>query len=297
MHLTPVTSTWKETHLAPFDELMLSWNGPRPSKGTYLFYVSLKTNGWSPWLLYASWGSEGQSSFLSTTPLAPVRCYQDTVQVLGGNKATGFQIKIVSEGGAAVDQLRELHVYCNGDRTQESTLSDSEPISIPVNGLSQMAIDHIRRKGFCSPTSTAAVVRYLLHTNAIDPISFAEHCWDSGFDIFGNWVFSVAQAAVELGPEWSCWVERARGFDSLYERLQQGTPVVVSIQGPLSGGAQPYQNGHLVVVRGFDPVQQKILCMDPAFLSDEETLVSYDLADFLQAWNRRDRLAYVFIKK
>jgi len=34
--------------------------------------------------------------------------------------------------------------------------------------------------------------------------------------------------------------------------------------------------------------------MDPAFSTDAATHVTYDFSDFIQAWNRRGRIAYVF---
>jgi hypothetical protein len=296
MHQKNIEQEWKEENLLPFDELMLSWNAARPTEGRYLFYVSVKIDTWSPWLLYASWGSDGQASFLSTTQEAPIRAYQDAVEVLEEKKATGFQIKIVSEGLAPLDALYSLHVYMNSDKTQEpeQTMAYTQPIFLEIGGLSQMVLTHMRYADFCSPTSTAAVTRYLAGNTAIDPVDFAQHVWDSGFDIFGNWVFNVAQASAELGPAWSCWVERLKGFDDIYQRLAEGTPVIVSVRGPLPGSAKPYVKGHLMAVIGFDPLQQTVVCMDPAFPSDFDTLTDYNLSDFVQAWNRRGRVAYVF---
>lgn len=287
----------KKEDLPPFDELIVTWNAIRPSKGKYLFYASVKIKEWTPWLLYASWGNDGQSSCNSTTNVAPVKIYQDALEVLEGQKATGFQIKAAAEGNASLDEIRELHVYTNSDKTAEprQTTPHLLPVYLPLKGLSQMALDHVRHRDLCSPTSTTAVVRYLSNQSGIDPIRFAQNSWDGGFDIFGNWVFNVAQAAAELGPMWDCWVERLSGFDDIYLRLKQGTPVIVSVRGPLPGSAHTYTNGHLMVVIGYE--EQKVICMDPRFPSDAETEVRYDLSEFLQAWNRRGRVAYIFSKR
>lgn len=297
-HQKKIESEWKEDHLPPFNELMISWNATRPLKGKYLFFISVKTDSWSPWLLYASWGKDGQTSFCSTTNDAPVRVYQDMLEVLESKQATGFQIKIISEEKAPLESIHGLHVYTNSDKTEEplQTLSYSSPIQLQVKGLSQMALNHIRHQDLCSPTSTTAVVQYLLNNTEIDPIHFAQNSWDSNFDIFGNWVLNVAQAAAELGKSWNCWVERLNGFDEIYQSLHKGTPVVVSVRGPLPGSALPYAKGHLIAVIGYDPLQQKVICMDPAFPNDSETTVFYNLSDFLQAWNRRGRVAYLFSK-
>lgn len=100
-----------------------------------------------------------------------------------------------------------------------------------------------------------------------------------------------------LGPKWNCWVERLNGFDEVYNQLLQGNPVVVSVRGPLKGSAAPYTKGHLMAVIGYRPIEHKVICMDPAFPSDQETIVEYDLEDFLQAWSRRGKIAYVFTTK
>ena len=296
MHQREVGTHWQEEGILPFDELMLSWNAARPLQGKYLFYVSVKTEDWSPWLLYAAWGSDGQSSFHEKADQEPVRVYQDALEVLEGQKATGFQIKVVPEGLAVLEDIHALHVYTNGDRLQDpkQMVLDVPSIGLSLPGISQMVLNHERPTSLCSPTSTTSVVRYLLNCPDVDPVYFAQNVWDGGFDIFGNWVFSVAQAATELGKDWNCWVERLAGFEAVYQRLQQGAPVVVSIRGPLTGSAQPYASGHLIAVIGYDSLRQRVLCMDPAFPADDQTLVSYDLLDFTQAWNRRGRVAYVF---
>lgn len=299
IHQAEVEGTWREESLAPFDELMISWNTPRPPRGNYLFYVSVKIDRWSPWLLYASWGRDGQKSFKSKTEEPPVQVYQDAVSILNSQKATGFQIKVTLDDRTTPVSIAQLHVYTNSDWTQAITQSQNYTASpqLELKGLSQMALNHPRNQDLCSPTSTIAVVRYLSNDNTIDPVYFASHVWDEGFDIYGNWVFNVAQASSSLGPIWSSWVERLSGFDPIYESLQAGLPTIVSVRGPLSGSALPYAKGHLMAVIGYDAQEKKVICMDPAFPSNEESLVSYDFADFMQSWQRRGKIAYVFKRK
>lgn len=289
---SPFQEVWKEENLTPFNELMLTWNAARPESGKFHFYISVKTEEWSPWLLYATWGSEGQSSYQSS---GPVKVYQDAVEVAEGKKATSFQVKIEAEGSASLNGIHGLHVYTNGDKVQEWTNTHYQTsVFLEVAGLSQMTVAHPRHMDLCSPVSTTAATRFLSHDSSIDPAVFAQKAWDSGFDIYGNWVFNVAESYTYLGKEWSCWVERLNGFDPIYERLSQGTPVIVSVRGPLAGSASPYAKGHLMAVIGYDPQQQKVKCMDPAFPKDSETLVSYDFTDFMEAWGRRGNVAYVF---
>lgn len=294
----PITEEWAEENLFPFDELMMSWNAIRPVEGKFNFYIRVKTDQWSPWLLYASWGNEGQSSFLRTSEESSIRIFQDTLEVKEGKKATAFHVKIITEGCSDLKNIYALHVYTNSDKDQDLEKVDSSlsTVYLKVPGISQMALNHIRYRDLCSPASTASVVRYLSNNHKIDAVDFAQQVWDSGFDIFGNWVFNAAQASACLGPNWNCWVERLNGFNSIYQYLKQGIPVVVSIRGPLKGSAQAYSQGHLLVVIGYDSLNQKVMCMDPAFPLDHQTHVYYDFSDFVQAWNRRGNLAYVFDK-
>ena len=90
--------------------------------------------------------------------------------------------------------------------------------------------------------------------------------------------------------------ERLNGFDQIHQRLIQGTPIIVSVRGPLHGSALSYSAGHLMVVIGYDSLNQKVICMDPAFPSDDQTHVSYDLSNFIEAWSRRGKVAYIFSK-
>lgn len=297
MHHVKPDKEWKEENLPPFDELILSWNGIRPIEGKHFFYIRVKIHEWSSWFLYAVWGKDNQSCFLTSAPDAHIRIYQDTLEVLEGKKATAFEIKIVQEGNASLDNIRHLHVYTNSDQDQEKPMiAHHTAIKLPVSGLSQIEINHPRNKDFCSPTSTTAVIRYLLHHSTLDPLDFSQHAWDSGFDIYGNWILNVAQASLELGDEWTCWVERLSGFDAVIQKLHKGTPVIASVRGPLKGSAFPYSTGHLLVIIGYDPEQQKVICMDPAFPTNYQTEVCYDQLDFFHAWSRRGNIAYIFNK-
>lgn len=289
-HTHDVKNEWKKENIPAFNELILTWNGQRPHIGKFLIYVSLKTDSWSSYQLYGSWGVDHQSSFSSLE--SNIKVYQDVVEVKNGLKATGFQVRLEPVDGAKIDDLRSMHVYTNS----QSVLA-AEPVyktvSIAVPGLSQRILSHPRASDLCSPTSTVAVIQSLTK-QGIDPVDFASKSLDMGFDIFGNWVLNLAECSTRLGKSWNCWVQRLNGFPDLYERLMQGTPVVVSVRGPLIGSALPYAKGHLLVVRGFDAQERMVLCMDPAFPANSETHHSYPLSDFMEAWNRRGFISYIF---
>lgn len=291
-HLMEIAPEWHQETLKPFNELILSWNGDRPEQGKIDFYIRVKTEEWSSWLHYASWSKEEQCTFSETK--GDVKSYQDAIELLNGKKASAFEVRVVSEGKAS---LHGLHVYTNGDKRSEPLpFYPTEMVHLNVQGLSQMALNHPRNGSICSPTSTTAVLRYLTQ-RPIDSLEFAAHARDHGFDIYGNWILNTAQASAELGSNWNCWVERLDGFSDIHNRLMRGFPIVISIRGPLQGSALPYEQGHLIAIVGYEPIGRRVLCMDPAFPSDEKTLVSYDLDELMQAWNRRGQVAYLFESK
>ncbi len=272
-------------NIAPFNELILTWNGKRPTSGTVNFYVRLKTEQWSPYLLYASWGTNKQCSYAN---ISEIRVYQDTITTQ--TFATGYEILVE---GADVADFR-YHVFVNQAKPTVE-LSNFCSVQLQVPGLSQRILNHPRKLDLCSPTSTVAVTEFLLN-QTIDPLTFASNVIDSTFDIYGNWVLNLAHASSLLGDQWNCWVERLNGFALLHARLLKNTPVIVSVKGPLSGSALPYAQGHLLVVTGYDSIAKRVCCMDPAFPTNSETLVQYPLQDFVEAWNRRGFISYIFEK-
>jgi len=278
---------WEERGCIPFDELIVSWNASRPQHGDFFISISLWNGKWSPWINYALWGAGKQLTF--EHKVENYRSYQDTLEVLDGRLVEGFRIKV--EG--PIECLRSLHASLRNTQTYrliaDCSLEDS--IALDVPGLSQMALSDPRNKRICSPTSTAAVLRYF--NCPVEIIKFADKVRDEAFDIYGNWVLNIAQAAHELSS-FHCCVGRLAGIDEMLSFCRRGFPVVVSVKGPLAGSALPYEGGHLLVVRGYEANQKRLLCMDPGFPQDSLTQVSYPLSDFAAAWGRRQGLAYLF---
>jgi hypothetical protein len=276
---------WEVSGVAPFEELIVSWNAVRPQAGEFTIFVSLQVGEWSPWLPYAVWEAGSQHGF--TGKEWNIKVDLDAVIAVGA-KADGFRIRVEAKKGAEMKDFRALHASTSTPSDILTPAYFAAPtLSLEVEGLSQ-------KPRQCSPTSTSAVIQYLTG-NPIDPVAFAERCWDHRFDIYGNWVLNVAAAYHELRETpYSCWVERLDGFEPILEALEKGLPTVISVRGPLPGSASAYAEGHLIAVIGFDAERQQVVCMDPAFPTDKETLVRYDLNDLLEAWARRQYIAYVF---
>lgn len=290
--------TWEQPDVISFDELIVSWNAMRPQYGDFNINIAVKINEmWSPWFLYSSWSSESQKGGNVDPVRFPVQVRQDILQVVDGQKATGFRVRVDAKNGATLEEFYWLHACATSvvDLLPTKVTANSS-VNLDVPLISQMMLKHARHKDMCSAASTSSVVSYLLKKNRIDPVSFALQACDEAHDIFGNWILNTAHASAILGKKWQCWVQHLTGFDDIHARLRINIPVVVSVKGPLKGSALPYSNGHLLVVKGYDHKEKEVICMDPAFSENELTDVRYDLDDFVKAWSKRNFIAYIFEK-
>jgi hypothetical protein len=282
--------TWTQKNTIPFHEVIISWSGQRPARGAFVIEVSVcKKNEWSPWFSYMYWGASQQHAY-------KLEAYRKIQKFLGTTKGTGFRIRIKCQDGALLKTLRAVHA-CVTNLAQHKVLPELPTLiaqELCVAPISQIALNHVSSTRICAPTSTSVGVAFLMPGTVPNPLAFAERVCAGCSRIYGVWALNTAQAAHELGSPWYCYVARFSRVQQLINQLNQGYPIVVSIQGPIVGGARPYEAGHLLVVRGYDAVNKKVLCMDPAFSDNLATYVAYDSADFIAAWNRRKGMAYVF---
>lgn len=291
---------WFVPKVNEYDELIISWNADRPVKGHYVIQVSVNIGEkWSPWLLYAVWGDRFQYSFQDYANSALVRSYQDQIQLLDGNFAKGFQIRIQAYAGATLDHFYRL--YACTSNLQNFKVDTTPPfhssILLPLTGVSQLSLNHPRNKSLCSPSSTTSCLHYLLGNKNLNALIFAKKVHDSAFDIYGNWPFNTAQAFVELGFQWLCFCRRLPSFSLIQETINQGFPVVTSIKGMMTGSFLSYTTGHLVALKGYNAGSQQIICMDPAFPTTIQTCINYPWEEFINSWKNRQCLAYFFINK
>lgn len=265
---------WEETDLEPFDELIISWCAKRPQTGAYTIFISVLERKWSAWQPYMHWEKDHQHSYAL-----------DTIEVQG---AIGFRVRVEAP------QDIEMSLYAAMARDHKLVLDEGKfpAYALPLQGFSQLCLNDPQQHRMCSPSSVAAVLRYLGCKCA--PLALANKVFDHRFAIYGNWVLNAAEAAAKLYGQYDVFVVRLTSFVQVVESLERKCPVIVSVKGPLPGSALSYEEGHLLVIRGYDPLEKKVLCVDPAFPRDDLTLVGYDLADFLTAWGRRKGLAYMF---
>jgi hypothetical protein len=294
----PVEWVWEQADALPFNELIVSWNGFRPETGKWTIWISLEQKGaWSPWLKYAEWSADSQKTFKSCGDFAET--YQDAAYPKEG-LCTSFRIKAEAGEGADLSDLHAIFACASRfeEKKDENLLEPLPFVMLPFAfRQSQMTLDHRRASSLCSPASVTNALNNLFARRLVSPIDFAEKIWDGEFDIFGNWILNTAQAYHEAKGAFRVHVERLGSFSDIHAYLRQELPVVVSIRGPISGSAQPYESGHLVCVIGYDPNQARVYCIDPAFPDDASTLASYPLEEFLAAWERRGYIAYVFPRR
>lgn len=292
-----LTYEWECNVETPFEELIVSWNAKRPAKGHYDFFASaLVSNEWTSKILFAAWGCDLQRGGKASDPHGIITADQDTVTINGGRKATAFRLKIEAIDGASLAHFHALYACTSAGNIDEVEHQDTNfnDVNLEVQALSQQTLPHPNHMHMCSATSTAAAISFLINKR-LDPVSVAFKAQDQKHEIFGHWTFMTAHAWELLGQEWETRAARLSGFSEIHHRLTLGYPVVTSVRGPLPGSAAPYAAGHLVVVKGYDSINRQVLCMDPAFPEDKNS-VRYALKDFLDAWNRRGNIAYLFEK-
>jgi hypothetical protein len=294
-----------------FSELIFSWNALRPIRGYYSFWIRVRernTKQWYAWHEMARWGTDAQGNILQKsftskhrlgTHYAHVRLEMPKSRV-----ADAFEVKIKAHSHACLANIRGIAV-----NTYDFSKFVSERIPACYTRLrklasvylaqvprkSQMNLKHPQYRSLCSPTSVSILLSYLLD-KTIDACAVARGVFDQGLKIYGSWPFNIAHAFEVAQGSIFFQVERLHSFKTLHSLLCQGIPVIVSVRGALKGAPLHYEQGHLLVVVGWNQRFGKVLCHDPSFKSDHATAVAYDLDEFLAAWERSKRLAYRAIK-
>lgn len=286
-----------KTDLPLFTQLLFSWNALRPNRGYYSFYIqvhSKKKNAWGSWHKMADWGSGIQRSYESLSD-GICRYVYVRLEVDPGDKADGFRIKAVAHN-TAITGLRSILVNIS-DHTKFFTEHVPKNLynSVLLEGVSQksqLVLEHEKNRMMCSPTSCSMLHEYLTRQSN-DPLSFAQQAYDNGLRVYGSWPFNMAHA-YELGDgKHFFYTTRLASFKALHDILTQGIPVPVSVRGAIVGAPKEYNNGHLLLVIGYNAQTHCVVCHDPAALSNAETLKEYSIDSFIKAWDRSKRLAYI----
>lgn len=279
-----------------FTQLIFSWNALRPKRGYLSFYVQVHTyrGGWSDFYHMLDWGNGVQKSYLHKHDNKP-SFYHVRLEMHGDNFADAFRIKIKAHEGAVLADLRLLSVsisdFSKFKPEYYRKINYKSILIKAVPKISQFALNHEDSSRICSPTSITMLLGYLSKKD-FDPIKVSKGSFDDGLGVYGSWPFNVAHA-FELFPQYNFRVLRLRSFMDIYLSLKKHLPVIVSIRGPINGGAKPYESGHLIIVVGWDNKTKSVIVHDPAFEKHKKVIKKYRIKDFLKAWEKSNRLAYI----
>lgn len=283
-----------------FTQLIFSWNALRPIKGHFSFWVAArdsKSKRWGSWHRMIDWGKGVQRSYLSKSSDRFSKYHHVRLEIHESTAADAFKVRIATHDNADASQIKAFAVslsnfndFQSEDMRDLSHLNSVHVLGVPK--LSQFLLDHPKNDTLCSPTSCTMLSGFLLG-RSVDAVEFARRAYDQGLDAFGSWPFNMAHAFELCKGEFMFFTARLNSFARIHQRLQQGVPVVVSVRGPLEGAALSYKQGHLLVVVGWDAKRQEVICHDPAFKKIKEVVQRYAVKDFVAAWERSRRLAYI----
>ena len=293
--------TFERSQVMPFSQLIFSWNAVRPASGSLIFYAQVRdkeSQKWGSWHKMMSWGRTTQKSYEDKKKSGSLSSYHFVrLEVDKESLADAFRIRVEREQGAKLSLLRSFVVSVTNLTAfvPEKMNELQELASVVVKGVpvvSQFMLDHSQADRLCSPTSCSMVASFL-GKKTISPLLFADGVYDEGLGVYGSWPFNTAQIFEALQEKVSASVVRMDSFKQLHTQLIKGMPVVVSVRGSLRGAPKSYDNGHLLVVVGWDAQRREVVCNDPAHKTHAEVRSQYLLSDFLAAWERSRRLTYL----
>jgi hypothetical protein len=281
---------WEELGLPSFKELILSWNALRPPDGRYTFFIRVKQNGqWSPWLYYAEWSAQGQIIFTDTPPHSFATAHEGKVKPKTGT-CDGYQVKVYGSGGTDLRGVHNLTVCtCNLDHFKIA--EEQMPLDFVfldgVPRFSQLMTRNQRYNDLALPTAMTILLNHYLREKVTLPADFADKVIDDDTAFYESYSFNIAQASHYLNGRAFLEFSYLSSFATLHDHLVMGYPVIAFISGWFQGCPRPYRMEHAVCVIGYDPVENKVQCIDPGFPNDRATFTSYLLTDFLKGWAKQ----------
>ncbi len=290
--VTGGTLTSAPIAVAPFNELVPSWNAATPSAGSIAVEVRAQVGTtWTRWFSFGKWASTGVRGSIDGQKDALGEVMTDTLRL--SQKATAYQYRLTLWGAGT--QLK-LVAFNTTDRSKRlafaHALSDKKAwgklISVPQR--SQMIYPN-GGEVWCSPTSVSMIMAH--HGVSVTVPQAAAGTLDSVYEGTGNWAFNAAYAG-SLG--FRAFVTRLPSLSEAEKYISAGVPLAVSIGwkvGELPGAAIPSSTGHLVVLVGFDKVGNPII-NDPAAPNNLGVRRPYPREIFEKLWlSHSGGLSYV----
>jgi hypothetical protein len=288
-----------------FTQLLVYWNGKMPKSGSWEIYAQVKyveTQKWSEKMLVMRWQKKQNCSYLHRSKDNKFKNYHVRLELENQQLADAFKITILPKHnadlkalsliGANTCNLKEFEKYSQFDYKK---LKSTETI-LRLPRMSQIATQHKDATRICSPTSLTMALNFLSKIK-LNPNQTADHVYDNCLDAYGSWQYNIAYASDILHDKYYVHLKRLQNFQEIIDSINKKLPVIVSVRGDITGAAKSYQNGHLIVVVGYDAQRKKVICHDPAWPKNNQVYRAYPIADFLKAWAKSHNLAYCFEKK
>jgi hypothetical protein len=292
-----------------FDELVASWNADTPA-GTWI-KLELQARGAgreTKFYTMMTWASGDGDIHRTSTP--GQRSPDGDVNVDSFKRADGaapldsYRLRATlyqRTGSTATPSVQMLAGMVSRPFKYEiPSPFDGTAIDLQVPSLSQE--EHKGEfpeydgggEAWCSPTSTAMVLGALGASPSDDELEkfpgpdygdpqvdfAARYTYDWSYKGAGNWPANVAYAT-HFGLEG--FVTRLRSLSEAQGFIAASIPLVASINGDLPGFLFGRTNGHLLVIRGFDP-KGDVITNDPAAKTNQDVRKIYGRADFERVW-------------
>ncbi len=313
----------------PDDEAISSWNARTPT-GTWvetLFRGRHADGTWTKWYVLGRWtsGRDYAAGDIHRTSLdgqndTDARILTDTFSTRSGREPVAFQtrVSLLRPGGATSSPKLDAITTMTSELipayagTSEFTLGRQVELAVPAYAQNIHAGEYPEYGGggevWCSPTSTAMVMRYfgahhspsaadlagIVAPNGDPQVDHAAmNVWDYTYEGAGNWPFNAAYAHT-YGLD--AFVTRLRSLQEVERFVEAGIPVVTSLSWDLEEMPEAgYDtNGHLLVIIGFTEEGHPIL-NDPASNSNDNVRSIYTRENFEKVWQESTGgVAYVY---
>lgn len=267
--------------VAPFDELVVSWNGSTPGMSSLKIEVQIRVDKeWSDFYPLALWnqfytgGSFSKEDSIATTLI-------DLLKVKTSSLATAYRIRVwlMRTSLTEMPQLIGISGSSRNSRRFKLFLSQEiTPIELDVPTRSQMIHHQTYANRICSPTCCGMVLGYYGIYVPTDKIIW--QVFDRTSGIFGNWPFNTA-ALGSYGFE-----AKVVFYEDLYQALleiEAGRPVITGVryqEGELEDAAIPKTDGHIIVLVGYQ--DNYLIVNDSAARTNGQVRRKYRLDQFLQ---------------
>lgn len=299
---------------APFEYMVASWGADTPT-GTWIdvsarAYVDMK-KGWTEWLSWGKWSdSVKRGSVSGECDLAYMDTDTFTISGKDGETASKIQLKVTLHANAdgVSPTVRQLGVtYKNTLEGQYitpvyygETVELPEKVLLDTPAYSQMVREQSIAGSMCSATTICTLLNDRGENTLPEEIALIDY--DSDYDGFGNWAFSVA-AAGSYG--YDVYIQYA-DLDIVRQELAHGYSVGISVKySSGSNGQYPYLEngaagstaGHLITITGYETIDgvDYFYSSDSAAGSDAGCLRRYRADQLDAAWSAK--VAYIIHDK